>query len=80
MEDHAHLMKDYHNAERQGTLDTRDPVEIAGNDGKYVDAEMASYANSRDNDAAVKRTGSLRAAGDSLKKRIGSLRHKNHED
>jgi len=80
MGDRAHIKQDYHNAQRKGTLDARDPVEIAGGDGKYVDAELANYARSHDNDATVKRTVSIRAAGDSLKKRIGSLRHRNHDE
>lgn len=77
MGDRSQINRDYHRAERKGTLDARDPVEIAGNDGKYAEAEMAAYANSRDNDASVKRSGSLRA---DLKKRIGSLRHRNRDE
>ncbi|TKA83824.1 hypothetical protein B0A55_00157 [Friedmanniomyces simplex] len=74
MEDRAHLNKDYHRAERNGTLDTRDPVEIAGNDGKYAELEQANVA--KDVDADMKRGGSLRG----LKNRIGSLRHRKHGD
>ena len=59
-------MKDYHDQERSGTLDRRDPVAIAGDDGKYVDMEIAN----------AKRSGSLSG----LKKRIGSLRKKRHDD
>lgn len=76
MEDRAHLMKDYHTAERDGTLDKRDPVAIAGDESKYVDAY---YANSKDNDAArmggIGRSGSIK---EGIKKRIGSLRHRKH--
>jgi hypothetical protein len=78
MEDRAQIDADYHEAQRRGTLDDRDPVVIAGDDSKYVDMEIA---NSHDNDihSRPKRTGSLSGA---LKKRIGSLRHKGkaHEE
>lgn len=77
MDDRAHINQDYHRAQRKGTLDARDPVEIAGGDAKYADME---HANSKDNDLSLHRGGSLRHAGDSLKKRIGSLRHKKHDD
>ncbi|EMC95133.1 hypothetical protein BAUCODRAFT_157635 [Baudoinia panamericana UAMH 10762] len=80
MEDRADRMRDYRTAERKGTLDTRDPVEIAGDDGKYVDMEYAAYKNDRENEENVQRSGSLRAAGASLKKRIGSLRHRKDHD
>jgi hypothetical protein len=81
MEDHAHLMKDYHKAERDGTLDRRDPVAIAGDDGKYVDLEYKNSGMSKDADASMRRSSSLRHAGEGLKKRIGSLRHrKNHDE
>ena len=76
MDDRAGINREYHAAERKGTLDARDPVEIAGNDGKYAEAEMANYGN---NDT-VRRTGSIRAAGDSLKRRIGSMRHRKNDD
>ena len=76
MGDRSQINRDYHRAERKGLLDARDPVEIAGNDAKYVEAEQAAYA--RDNDASdVKRSGSIRA---DLKKRIGSLRHRNRDE
>ena len=72
MEDRAHIDESYHAAKRNGTLDERDPVAIAGNDSKYVDMEIA---NSKDADVGSRpgRSGSLTA---NLKHRIGSLRHK----
>ncbi|KAK3111610.1 hypothetical protein LTR53_012952, partial [Teratosphaeriaceae sp. CCFEE 6253] len=78
MEDRAHLMKDYHKAERKGTLDRRDPIAIAGNDAKYAELEHANVA--KDADLDMKRGGSLRHAGEGLKKRLGSLRHRNDRD
>jgi hypothetical protein len=80
MEDHARLMKDYQKAERDGTLDRRDPVAIAGDDGKYAELEFKNSGMSKDADASVRRTGSLRQAGEGLKKRIGSLRHRKDRD
>ena len=76
MEDRAHLMKDYHDQEREGELDSRDPVEIAGDDGKYVDTEVAN-ADAHDNDARLVRGGSLKTG---LKNKIGSLRHRKAHD
>ncbi|KAK3068821.1 hypothetical protein LTR53_013301, partial [Teratosphaeriaceae sp. CCFEE 6253] len=78
MEDRAHLMKDYHKAERKGTLDRRDPIKIAGNDAKYAELEHANVA--KDADLDMKRGGSLRHASEGLKKRLGSLRHRNDRD
>nr|POF13035.1 hypothetical protein CFP56_10183 [Quercus suber] len=76
MEDRAALMKDYHKAEREGTLDKRDPVVIAGDESKYNDAY---YANSRDNDAArMGGIGPSSSIKEGIKKRIGSLRHRKH--
>ena len=77
MEDHARLMRDYHKAERNGTLDPRDPVVIAGGDAKYAELQ---YANDNSLQSNVKRTGSLRAAGEGLKKRFGSLGKKSGDD
>lgn len=79
MEDRAKISQEYHNAQRKGTLDDRDPVRIAGDDGRYADLEIA---NTKDNDAGgnLRRGGSLRAVGDGLKKRIGSLRKKHKDD
>lgn len=76
MEDHAHLAHDYHEAERAGKLDPRDPVTIAGGDAKYAELQ---HANNHELESSVRRTGSLRAAGEGLKKRLGSLRKK-HDD
>lgn len=78
MTDHAKISNDYHRAARKGTLDARDPVAIAGDDGKYAELEIANARASTSDD--VKRTGSLRAAGENLKKRIGSLRHRKQND
>lgn len=77
MSDHSLLNKDYHRKERDGSLDQRDPINIAGDDAKYVDLQRA---NDTDLHRDMHRTGSLRHAGDSLKKRIGSLRRKHHDD
>ncbi|KAK0257445.1 hypothetical protein LTR91_019392 [Friedmanniomyces endolithicus] len=74
MGDRAQINRDYHRAERKGTLDTRDPVEIAGNDAKYAGLEHANVA--KDVDADNKHGGGLRG----LKNRIGSLTHRKHED
>jgi hypothetical protein len=73
MQDSAALRKDYKKQERQGMLDKRDPTIIAGDDGKYADITAA-------NDTDLHKSHSIRAAGDSLKKRIGSLRRKNRDE
>lgn len=73
----SNLTKDYHNAERNGTLDKRDPVDIAGGQERYVDLE---HKREREYTSNINRTSSLRAAGEGLKKRIGSLRRKNKDD
>lgn len=73
MQDSAALRKDYKRQERQGMLDKRDPTAIAGDDGKYADIQAA-------NDTDIHRKSSIRAAGDSLKRRIGSIRRKNSDD
>lgn len=73
MRDSAALRKDYKKQERQGMLDKRDPTVIAGDDGKYADITAA-------NDTDLHKSHSIKAAGDSLKKRIGSLRRKNRDD
>lgn len=74
MQDGRNLRKSYDQQQRAGAIDSRDPVEIAGGQDKYVEME---FAHTRDADARVKRSGSLR---DGLKKRIGSLRRKHHDD
>lgn len=83
----AHLPDDaaYEKAARAGTLDARDPIEIAGGEGPYADLEIAAMEKERglkssrtravsSDGAVVRRSGSLRAAGESLRRRIGSLR------
>ena len=65
--------KKYHEAERRGKLDPRDPVEIAGDDGKYVDMELAAEARANDRDVKGHGFGSL-------KKRIGSLKHRQRDE
>jgi len=77
MQDRSRISRDYHAAERNGTLDRRDPVEIAGGESKYVDLEIAQ---ARSSTTDVQRTSSIRQAGESLKKRIGSLRKKKNDD
>ncbi|KAJ9625913.1 hypothetical protein H2203_004681 [Taxawa tesnikishii (nom. ined.)] len=72
------MMSDYDKMRDHKQLDTRDPIAIAGDDAKYVD--MQHSMGSADTDAFVKRTGSLRRAGEGLKKRIGSLRKKDRDD
>lgn len=62
-------MSDYDKQKNRKSLDTRDPVEIAGGERAYAGLQYAA-----DVDAHPKRQGSLR---DGIKRRIGSLRHKN---
>ena len=71
MEDRA----EYRERERQGTLDRRDPVEIAGGEGAYVDREIAAVEGSRDADL-----GPRRSVGGSFRKRLGSLRKHRKDD
>lgn len=77
MQDGSALRKDYKKKERQGLLDTRDPTEIAGDDGRYTDVQAANDTDLHNN---MRRSGSLRAAGDSIKRRIGSLKHRHRDD
>ncbi|KAK5135360.1 hypothetical protein LTR08_005302 [Meristemomyces frigidus] len=76
MEDRAHINQDFHRAERKGMLDSRDPVEIAGDEGKYADMEHANNSSARDYEDGLRRKGSVVG---SIKRRIGSLRHR-HQD
>ncbi|KAK5172201.1 uncharacterized protein LTR77_003839 [Saxophila tyrrhenica] len=79
MEDRAGIDDSYHAAKRNDTLDDRDPVLIAGDDSKYVDAEIA---NSNDADVGNSRHKREGSKTENLKRRIGSLRHKgkSHEE
>lgn len=77
LQDSSALRKEYKKKERQGLLDTRDPTDIAGDDGRYTDVQAA---NDTDLHTGPRRSGSLRAAGDSIKRRIGSLKHKHRDD
>ena len=54
----------------------RDPVKLAGGEQAYVDAEIAAMA--KDND--VPSDGVRKSVGGSIRKRIGSLRHRNKDD
>ena len=78
MQDRSRVSRDYHEAERRGQLDPRDPVEIAGDDGKYADLEIANIraAEATSSDANMSRGG----IKGSLKKRIGSLKKKGREE
>jgi len=73
MENRAHLNKDFHKQQRKGTLDSRDPVEIAGSDARYAELEYANVAKDAEYD---QKSGGLSG----LKKRIGSLRHRNRDE
>ncbi|CAK4030896.1 Hypothetical predicted protein [Lecanosticta acicola] len=68
----SRLNRDYDQAKRHGSLDGRDPIDIAGGESRYVDMQLA---NAKDND--IRRSSSLRQG---LKKRIGSLRKKNRDE
>lgn len=73
MQDRSRISHEYHDAERRGTLDSRDPVDIAGDEGKYVDLEVANMRAKAANTATSSESGGLR---EGLKKRIGSLKKK----
>ncbi|KAK4550367.1 hypothetical protein LTR36_003334 [Oleoguttula mirabilis] len=77
MEDREHINKDFRKAERKGTLDARDPVQIAGSDAKYADMEYANNAHAREYEEGLRGHGSLK---EGLKRRIGSLRHRKNDD
>lgn len=77
MEDHAHLNRDYHRAERDGTLDPRDPVTIAGDDRKYHELARTNDTDLQHN---MNRGGSIKKSMGSIKRRIGSLRHRKDDD
>ncbi|KAF2766886.1 hypothetical protein EJ03DRAFT_329657 [Teratosphaeria nubilosa] len=78
MTDRNGIDKAYHQAQRDGTLDKRNPVDIAGDDRRYVDLEFANADNSNAEYAGGIDVGqsSLKKGMGSIKKRIGSLRHK----
>lgn len=77
MDDRSHINREYHDQQRKGKLDPRDPVEIAGDDGKYVDYQIRNGAEQGDVHGVRQ---DLREGMGSLKKRIGSLRHRNKDD
>lgn len=81
MQDRSRISRDYHEAERQGKLDPRDPVEIAGDDGKYADLEIANL-RATGADVATSSDANLTRGGirGSLRKRIGSLKKKGREE
>lgn len=72
-------MRDYDKAERKGTLDARDPVEIAGGDAPYAEMELSKAEASGSGGISRPREGSggLR---EGLKKRIGSIKKKAHHE
>lgn len=67
--------KAYRKTERDGLIDNRDPVDIAGGESRYVDNEIA---HTNDIETGRERSGS--GLRDGLKKRIGSLRKKARSD
>lgn len=79
LQERSHLMNDYDKSARKGTLDPRDPVEIAGDDGKYADLEIAQADASGSGGISRPRaeSGGLK---EGLKKRIGSLRKKHRDE
>ena len=79
MTDRSGIDRAYHEQERKGLLDSRDPVAIAGNDSKYVDLQNKNMGNEHEPDG-VKHSGSMGHAVQGLKKRIGSLRHRKESD
>lgn len=72
-------MSDYDKSARKGTLDQRDPVEIAGDDGKYAELEMANAEASGSGGISRPREGS-HSLKDGLKRRIGSLKHRHRDE
>ncbi|KAI7251743.1 hypothetical protein KC335_g16193, partial [Hortaea werneckii] len=77
MEDRRQIMKDYKDAKRRGSLDPRDPVDIAGGNSRYADAEFAQTRdNYKSSESEIHRSGSLK---EGLKKRIGSIKKKKNE-
>lgn len=79
LQDRSRISRDYHDAERRGELDPRDPVDIAGGEGRYVDLEVAdarANAEATSSDPNMNR-GGIRG---SLKKRIGSLKKKARDE
>lgn len=77
MEDRRQIMKDYKDAKRRGSLDPRDPVDIAGGNSRYADAEFAQTRdNYKSSESEIHRKGSIK---DGLKKRIGSIKKKKNE-
>jgi hypothetical protein len=79
LKDSRKISQDYKRASQDGKLDPRDPVEIAGGEAEYAALYSSGHRRSGSS-GEMRRTGSLRAAGESLKKRIGSLRRKKEHD
>jgi len=79
LKDSRKISQDYKRASQAGKLDPRDPVEIAGGEAEYAALYSSGHRRSGSS-GEMRRTGSLRAAGESLKKRIGSLRRKKEHD
>lgn len=88
MLDRPHNDAEYHRKERKGLLDQRDPVEIAGGEGRYTDLEHKNYdqaggasniGGSHTLDVTAdqaKHNTSLHSIAGSLKRGIGSLKHR----
>lgn len=76
MADRSEINKSYHEQKIRGTLDDRDPVEIAGDDGKYVDLEMKNAGRDMEDGAQHPATSTL----GKLKGKLGDLRHRKRED
>ena len=78
MQDRAHQRERYRDAERKGKLDDRDPVDIAGGEGRYVDMEVNEVRAEASASDARRRSG--HGTMDGLKKRIGSLKHRHRDE
>jgi len=63
------MMKDYDKMKDRKNLDSRDPVEIAGDDARYTDLQHAADVDAH----PTRKHGSLK---EGLKRRVGSLRKK----
>ena len=65
-------LEDRARSSQNGTMDHRDPVAIAGGEGKHVDMQLA---NADTSESRVRTNGI-----GSLRKRLGSMKQKNREE
>ena len=79
LQERGHLMSDYDKSTHKDTLDSRDPVQIAGGEPRYADMEIARADASGSGGISRPRAESS-GLREGLKKRIGSLKKKHRDE